>query len=125
MKPIMNVCWKNRLMVVMFFGLSSCATLNNAASEKIANAELAISLAQQDNAQKLAPRELGYAQDNLQNAQKAADNLDYQRAARLADRALIDAKWAQTQAASAQVRQTVNELQATIETLGQRNADQP
>ncbi|MDY6993232.1 MAG: DUF4398 domain-containing protein [Pseudomonadota bacterium] len=110
-------------MVVMFLGLTSCATLNNAADEKIANAELAISLAQQDNAQKLAPRELRYAQDNLQNAQKAADNLDYQRAARLADRALIDAKWAQTKATSAQLRQAVDELQTTIETL--RNAEQP
>lgn len=116
----MNVCWNNTLMIVVCLLLASCATFNHA--EKIANAKLAISLAEQDNAPKLAPRELRYAQDNLQKAQQAVDNLLYQQASHLADRALIDAKLAQTKATSAHARQAVKELQATINTLRQHSA---
>ena len=80
--------------------LTGCYNHKNLSTsiEKIANAELAISKAQDSKAPEFAPQELREAQEKWQNAKKALQNKNYDEAARLAEQALIDATLAEARA---------------------------
>lgn len=88
--------------------------------EKIANAELVISRAQDSKAQDFASQELHDAQNNLQKAKNAAQNKNYDQATRLAERALVEAKLAEAKAELEMTRQVTKEIRENVEKLAQQ-----
>lgn len=99
--------------------ISGCGTTKQPPIEKIANAELAINRAVDGNAREFAPLELRSAQDNLQNANEFVQNEEYEKAARFAEQALLDATLAETKAEKAMATQAAKEMRDSIETLRQ------
>jgi len=64
-----------------------------------------------------APVELRLAREELDNARTALSLREYERARRLADKALIDARLAEARAATESVRQAAYDLRLSIESL--------
>ncbi|MCK5524441.1 MAG: DUF4398 domain-containing protein [Thiomargarita sp.] len=98
--------------------ISGCSAVKPP-TEKIANAELAISRAQDSNAKTLAPIELRQAEDNLQKAKAAMKTEELEKARRFAEKALLDATLAETKAESETARQAAKQMRESIETLRQ------
>jgi len=107
------------LLIGVIFGLTGCGNSIKPPTEKIANAELAISRAQDNNAKDFAAIELRQAQDNLQKAKQAIQDEEYEKAARLAEQALMDASLAETKAESAKASKAAKEMRESVETLQQ------
>jgi len=63
------------------------------------------------------PVELRLAREELDSARLALDVRDYERARRLAEQALADARVAEARAETESVRQAARDLRLTIETL--------
>jgi len=63
------------------------------------------------------PTELRLAREELDSARLALDVRDYERARRLAEQALADARVAEARAETESVRQAARDLRLTIETL--------
>ncbi len=99
--------------------ISGCGGAVKPPTEKIANAELAISRAQDSNAKTLAPIELRQAEDNLQKAKAAMKTEELEKARRFAEKALLDATLAETKAESETARQAAKQMRESIETLRQ------
>ncbi len=96
-----------------------CSTGKKPPTEKIANAELAISRAQDNNAREFAAVELRQAQDNLEQAKQAVQEEEFDKAARLAEQALMDASLAETKAESEKASKAAAEMRESIDTLKQ------
>ena len=107
------------LLVTITLLLGGCGNSIKPPTEKIANAKLAISRAQDNNAKDFAAIELRQAQDNLQKAQQAVQEEDYEKAARLAEQAFMDASLAETKAESEKANQAAKEMRESVETLQQ------
>jgi uncharacterized protein YceK len=116
-KTIIMYYWINVLIIVGTLLMSGCSThLSRAAEiEKIANAQLAIVKAQDTNAQEFAPQELQEAQQKLQKAKQALQTKNSDKAVRLAEQALIDAKLAEAKAESEMARQALNKLRDRLD----------
>ncbi len=99
--------------------MSGCGSAVKPPTEKIANAELAISRAHDSNAKTLAPIELRKAEDNLQKAKAAMKTEELEKARRFAEKALLDATLAETKAESETARQAAKQMRESIETLRQ------
>jgi biopolymer transport protein ExbB/TolQ len=98
-----------RIIIIGFFLINGCSTQLSVHSEieKIANAQLAIVKAQQSNAQEWAPETLRAAQQKLQQAKQAVQSENDDKAARLAEIALIEAKLAEAKAETEMARQAL------------------
>jgi len=102
--------WKNVFIIVIFLLISGCGLALKKpprSIEKIANAELALTKAQDSDALRLAPQELRIAQQKLQKAQQAQQNENDKKAIRLAEQALIDAQLAEAKAELEMARQAL------------------
>ena len=110
------------LAVVAVFGLlvaSGCATNGTVSSQKIQAGEKAIMDAKAGNASLNAPAELNAAEENLRQAREAQAKKEYEKTARLAERASIDAEYARTKATTEKAKKPVEEMQKNIEVLRQ------
>ncbi|HEC83952.1 MAG: DUF4398 domain-containing protein [Candidatus Parabeggiatoa sp. nov. 2] len=109
--------WINVLIIVGALLMSGCSTPLSRVTEieKIANAQLAIVKAQDSNAQEFAPQELHDAQQKLQKAKQALQTKNYDKAVRLAEQALIDAKLAEAKAESEMARQALKKLRDRLD----------
>jgi hypothetical protein len=88
-----------------------------APSGTISQAELTIEQAQQAGAQEHAPLELYQAREKLAAAKAAVDQDDNERAARIAELALVDAQLAEARARTETARRTEAEVRTSLETL--------
>jgi hypothetical protein len=93
-----------------------CASVP-APSGTISQAELTIEQAQQAGAQEHAPLELYQAREKLAAAKVAVEQNNNERAARIAELALVDAQLAEARARTEKARQTEAEVRASLETL--------
>lgn len=104
------------LMVVALTALSGCA------SAPIPTEQLAVSKAAVDSATtaggtEFAPLEIKAAHDKLDAANRAVTDKDYDKAARLAAEAQVDAKLAETKALSAKAQKAVAETQDNLRSM--------
>ncbi|RKZ38867.1 MAG: DUF4398 domain-containing protein [Gammaproteobacteria bacterium] len=99
--------------------MSGCGNALKPPTDKVANAELAISRAQDGNAQTYAPIELRQAEDHLQKAKAAIQAEEYKQAKHFAEKALLDATLAESKAESETARQAAKEMRESIDTLRQ------
>jgi len=112
-----------KLKIVVIFSaillVIGCSTGKKPPTEKISNAELAISRAQDNNAREFAAIELRQAQDNLEQAKQAVEQKEYEKAARLAEQALMDASLAETKAEQEKASKAAAEMRDSVDTLKQ------
>ncbi|MFH2043666.1 MAG: DUF4398 domain-containing protein [Pseudomonadota bacterium] len=97
--------------------LCGCGTTGVPPTSQIANTEMNIQQAAESDANKYAPLELRLAQDNLKAAKAAMENEEYEKAQRLADRALADATLARAKSNEAKAKKFAEELRDSIKTL--------
>jgi len=109
------------LSVVAAFGflLGGCASDGTLATQKISAGEKAVLDAREGNASQNAAAELNAAEGNLSEAREAFAKKEYEKAARLADRASIDAELARNRATAAKGKKNAEEMRKNIETLRQ------
>ena len=99
---------------------SGCATDGALLStRKIQAGEKAIMDAKAGNASVDAPAELNVAEENLSQAREAQDKKEYEKAARLAERASVDAEYARTKATTEKAKKPVEEMRKNNEVLRQ------
>ncbi|MCK5876836.1 MAG: DUF4398 domain-containing protein [Candidatus Marithrix sp.] len=114
----MKILLKTALLFLLLLFMG-CGTSKQPPTEKMANAELAISRAQDNNAKEFAAIELRQAKDNLEKAKQAVTNEEYAEAARLAEQAFMDASLAETKAESEKASKAADEMRESVETLKQ------
>jgi len=107
--------------IVAAFGLllGGCGGNANLAKDKIFLGEKAFSEAKEANAHLNAPDELNVAEGNLVKARKAFEEKDYKQAARLAERASIDADYARNRAITEKAKKSAEDMKKNIEILRQ------
>jgi predicted lipid-binding transport protein (Tim44 family) len=108
-------------MVAAAFGLllGGCASDGTLATQKLSAGEKAIMDAREGNASLNAVAELNAAEGNLSEAKEAFAKKEYEKAARLADRASIDADFARNKAATDKAKKNAEEMRKNIEALRQ------
>lgn len=100
--------------------LGGCATAQPPSSQltaTLATANETVKQAREVDAQEYAPLELQTAERKMQAAQTALAMKDNERAGRLANEAMVDARLAAVKSRSAKTQAVVRELQQSIETL--------
>jgi hypothetical protein len=97
-------------------GVSACATAQPPVAS-LSRAELAVRQASASNASQYAPMEVQSAREKLDEARAALGVREYERARRLAEQALADARVAEARAEAESSRQTARDLRLTIEAL--------
>jgi HEPN domain-containing protein len=102
-------------------GISACAPVQPPHAS-LSQADLAIRQASESNASQYAPMELQSAREKLAEARIALDAGQYERAHRLAEQALIDARLAEARSEVESSRQTAHDLRLTIEALREEAA---
>jgi hypothetical protein len=102
-------------------GVSACAPARPPVTS-LSQAEMAVRQASESNASQYAPMELQSAREKLAEARIALDTRQYERAHRLADQALVDARLAEARAEVESSRQTARDLRLTIEALREEAA---
>lgn len=105
--------------VILFFFIliGGCASPGVPPVEKISTVEKAIQEARESNATVSAPLELRHAEDKLNEAKAAMKEEEFEKARRLADEALLDAKLAEATARSEKAKKTTQEMRDNIDTL--------
>jgi len=108
-------------MMAAAFGLllGGCASDGTLATQKLSAGERAIMDAREGNASLNAVAELNAAEGNLSEAKEAFAKKEYEKAARLADRASIDAEFARNKAATDKAKKNAEEMRKNIEALRQ------
>src|SRR5262245_61861361 len=101
--------WISGSLLCGALGISACATAQPPVAS-LSRAELAVDQASASNASQYAPMELQSARERLADARLALDAREYERAHRLAEQALADARLAETQAKIESSRQTARDL---------------
>ncbi|MFS8606868.1 MAG: DUF4398 domain-containing protein [Gammaproteobacteria bacterium] len=96
---------------------AGCAGNQPVVTSNIEEAEQRIDEAERADAQRYANRELNMAREKLIAAREAQQEGDEERAARLAERAELDAALAIATADNESIQAAVDELRATIATL--------
>ncbi|MBP1723127.1 MAG: hypothetical protein H6Q44_832 [Deltaproteobacteria bacterium] len=117
---------KKRRIVPFFavaaaFGLllGGCASDGTLATQKLSAGEKAVMDAREGNASLNAAAELNAADGNLSEAKEAFGKKEYEKAARLADRASIDAELARNKAVTEKAKKNAEEMRKNIEALRQ------
>jgi hypothetical protein len=88
-----------------------------ASSVDIAEAQSAIDQAERAGAQRYANFEINQARETLARARQAEAEGDQEQAARLAERAMLDAEYAAASVAYEETRNAVREQEARLQTL--------
>jgi predicted lipid-binding transport protein (Tim44 family) len=97
--------------------LGGCASDGTLATQRLSAGERAIMDAREGNASLNAAAELNAAEGNLSEAKEAFAKKEYEKAARLADRASIDAEFARNKAATEKAKKNAEEMRKNIEAL--------
>jgi hypothetical protein len=104
------------LLGICFLVATGCAT-QTAPMETISGAEMAIKVAEESDASVNAPLELKLAKDKLEQANAAVKQEEFEKAKRLADEAMVDARLAQTRSLADKQKKLAEEMRDSIEAL--------
>lgn len=96
---------------------TGCAGNQTVASARFTEAQQSIEEAERAEAQRFATRELNTARETLDQAQQAQEEGDEELAARLTERAELDAEYATAVAENQELQAAVQELRDTLATL--------
>lgn len=102
---------------ILFGGCSSSNLPSPQLTASIATADEAVKQARAEDAQEFAPLELQMAEQKMKDAHLAVANKNPERAGRLADQAMVDAKLASIKSRNAKQQEAVRDLQRSIQTL--------
>lgn len=113
---------------IAFVGLLAGCTIGASddamsAKSEIGEARGAIKLADKESTQATKPGALYEAQQKLRQANELYQNQDYAEAARMAEKATVDAELALELADSAEAQETATELLRGVDTLRQELGD--
>lgn len=97
--------------------LAGCAGNQAAVTDRFTEAQQSIDEAERAGAQRYATRELNTARETLDQAREAQEEGDEERAARLSERAELDAEYAAAVAENQDLQSAVQELRDTLSTL--------
>lgn len=97
----------------------ACSSAPERPDQALTRAETSVELAEQNDAREFGPTPLQRAQDQLEQAQTAASDKDYEAALQLAERAELDAELALAQTNHQKAVLALLEIQESIETLRQ------
>lgn len=106
------------LFTATFLVMGACAS-TKPPSEKLTQVKASIQQAEQVGAENYAPLEIREARKKLDKAQELVNKEKYNKAKRLADRAMVDAEYAQIKALSEKAQKAVAELRESIKVLKQ------
>ena len=95
---------------------ASCAATKPPIDE-LARTQAAISQAEQVGARDYAPLEIREAKKKLDEARELVERKEFERAARLANQAEVDAELAEAKTLSGKAQKAVRELRESIKTL--------
>ncbi len=105
------------LAALIVLAAGGCASKGVAHIESMAAAEVAIREAQESTATTYASLELKIAEDKLVQARAAEKQEDFLKSKRLADEALVDAKFAKEKSLSEKAKKQQEEMRKSVETL--------
>ncbi len=108
------------IYLVLFFAataLAGCASNGVFPRQNISDAEMAIRVAKENNADINAPLDIRIAEEKIQKARENAMKQDFISARRLADEAFIDAKLAEIKSQAQKIKNMEKELRESIEIL--------
>lgn len=95
----------------------ACASAPDIPDRQLARAETSVEFAQRNDGQEFAPAALERARKQLDQAQTAVANEEYELALRLAERAELDAQLAMAQTNHQKAVIALREIEESIETL--------
>ncbi len=110
--------WASALLVCSALGLGACSSVSPPQGV-LSQAELAVSEAGSSRAPQLAPTELNQARTRLDAAKRAMEAERYLEARRQAEKALVDAQFAEAKSEAEADKRVVQELQKSIDALQQ------
>jgi membrane-associated HD superfamily phosphohydrolase len=120
MKGFSKYKWYQMMSVMILAAVfaAGCATTEKKdMAAQLAVAKTAVADAVSAGAPEFAPVELKTAQDNLEDAEKAAMDDDYKRAIKLGENAQTNAQLASTKARAAKAQQAADALKESDQTL--------
>ena len=120
MKDFSKYRWYQMMSVMVLAAVftAGCATTEKRdMASQLAVAKTAVADAVSAGAPEFAPVELKTAQDNLENAEKAAMDDDYKRARKLGENAQTNAQLATAKARAAKAQQAADALKESDQTL--------
>ena len=120
MKDFSKYRWYQMMSVMVLAAVftAGCATTEKRdMAAQLAVAKTAVADAVSAGAPEFAPVELKTAQDNLENAEKAAMDDDYKRARKLGENAQTNAQLAAAKTRAAKARQAADALKESDQTL--------
>lgn len=120
MKDFSKYRWYQMMSVMVLAAVftAGCATTEKRdMAAQLAVAKTAVADAVSAGAPEFAPVELKTAQDNLENAEKAAMDDDYKRARKLGENAQTNAQLATAKARAAKAQQAADALKESDQTL--------
>tara|TARA_R110000868_G_scaffold306734_1_gene568020 strand:+ start:51578 stop:51943 length:366 start_codon:yes stop_codon:yes gene_type:complete len=103
-------------MVFLGIAFSACSS-TRPPTQQLTQTEASISQAEQVGAEEYAPLEIREARKKLQEARSLVKKEKYEDAKLLADRAMVDAEYAQIKTLSAKAQKAVYQLQESIKAL--------
>ena len=103
-------------MVVLAAVFSACSS-TKPPTQKLVQTETAITQAEQVGAEEYAPLQIREARKKLEKARDLVNDEKYEEAKRMADRAMVDAEYAQVKTLSSKAQRAVYELQESIRAL--------
>lgn len=106
---------------LLLAAVTGCATEQSKPTEDLTKARTVIQQADKGDAQRYAPADLQRAHDELNNAERAADNRKYADARHLAENAAADANLASARGDSGAATHAVQEIRQSLETLKQES----
>jgi membrane-associated HD superfamily phosphohydrolase len=120
MKDFSKYRWYQMMSVMVLAAVftAGCATTEKRdMAAQLAVAKTAVADAVSAGAPEFAPVELKTAQDNLEDAEKAAMDNDYKRARKLGENAQTNAQLASAKARAAKAKQAADALKESDQTL--------
>lgn len=103
-------------LIILLLVVGACAS-TKPPTQKLAQTEAVINQAEQVGAQDYAPLEIREARKKLQRAKEMVSSQKYEKAARLAERAEVDAELAEAKALSEKAQNAVQQLRESIDLL--------
>ena len=108
--------WLGIPLVCSVLGVVGCSSARPPVAP-VAQAELAVTQAEQNKAAVHDPTDLRVAREKMTGAQSAIADEDYEDARRLAEQAIVDAQLAQAKANATEAQQNAAEVRKTIDAL--------
>lgn len=103
-------------MVIVAIAFSACSS-TKPPTQKLTQTEASISQAEQIGAEEYAPLAIREARKKLDKAKELVSEEKFEEAIRVADRAMVDAEYAQMKSLSSKSQKAVHELKESIKTL--------